>query len=447
MGVEKIISFQNWQNDHPSDRLPADRLDSQFDNHAKAIADLELRISRLLRADGKLNHDLLTIDSFPRDLHEDLIRKIFVEARKERDMAAAMLSEVENRKREIEEKLVEARAFAAQSAREFSHSLALVGKVVSLHADLHARVEPLTAAAEKTLVTAGLASNVVTLTAEASENWAEVSMEWAEHMPDTIPGNILATNAVTGDHWSSRWWANQAANAVGGMLYRYYFGPSSQPPEAQPGGQPIQPGSIYFDVEDNVMYVWNGTSWQPFNTPMPAATNTLVYSSGSNQTVFPLTVNDVYGRNVTLNPAKQQGIVVHVNGVRLVATAGSFATGDYSVNIATSTVTIASSVAAGAVVTVDVLKDPSDLAPAGLITVQKIKKFVFDGTTTTFPLLDALTLAPVVPAGDAAQLKVNLEGVDQEPGSDFVLASAGASVQFVTAPAADAQNFAIYFHG
>jgi len=447
MGVEQIISFANWANDHPSDRLPADRLDSQFANHANAIQVLETRIEKLLRSDGKLNHDLLTLDSFPRDLHEDLIRGILEEARKERAAAEQVLAEVEQRKREIEERLVEARTFAAQSAREFSHSLSLVGQVVSLHSDLHSRVEPLAAAAERTLATAGLASNVVTLTAEASENWADVSMHWAEHMPDTIPGNILATNAVTGDHWSSRWWANQAATAVGGMLYRYYYGPSSQPPESQPNGEPLQPGSIYFDVEDNIMYVWNGSSWQPFSTPMPAATNSLFYSASANQTSFPLTVNDLFGVNVTLNAAKQQGVIAHVNGVRLTPSAGVFVTGDYTVDRATSTVTIATPLPAGAMVAIDVLKDPSDLAPAGLITVQKLKKFVFDGVTTVFPMLDALTFSPVVPAGDASQLKVNLDGVDQEPGSDFVLAAAGASVQFITAPAADAKNFAIYFHG
>jgi hypothetical protein len=49
-------------------------------------------------------------------------------------------------------------------------------------------------------------------------DWAEVSWQWAEHMPDTIPPNILAVMGITGDHWSARWWANRAAqivNAIG----------------------------------------------------------------------------------------------------------------------------------------------------------------------------------------------------------------------------------------
>jgi len=47
-----------------------------------------------------------------------------------------------------------------------------------------------------------------------SADYAQVSIAWAEYMPDTIPPNILAINAITGDHWSSRWWANRAAAIV-----------------------------------------------------------------------------------------------------------------------------------------------------------------------------------------------------------------------------------------
>ena len=33
-------------------------------------------------------------------------------------------------------------------------------------------------------------------------------------MPDTIPHHILAWMGITGDHWSSRWWAHKAAGIV-----------------------------------------------------------------------------------------------------------------------------------------------------------------------------------------------------------------------------------------
>jgi hypothetical protein len=50
-----------------------------------------------------------------------------------------------------------------------------------------------------------------------AQAYADVGMAWAEHMPDIIPPNILAVQGVTGDHWSSRWWANRAAETLSEM--------------------------------------------------------------------------------------------------------------------------------------------------------------------------------------------------------------------------------------
>lgn len=53
-----------------------------------------------------------------------------------------------------------------------------------------------------------------------AQDYAVLSRAWAEYLPDTIPPNILASNDITGDHWSSRWWANHAAQIVQGILGR-----------------------------------------------------------------------------------------------------------------------------------------------------------------------------------------------------------------------------------
>jgi hypothetical protein len=45
--------------------------------------------------------------------------------------------------------------------------------------------------------------------------YAILAQAWAEYMPGTIPPNILAVMDITGDHWSSRWWANQAVMKFG----------------------------------------------------------------------------------------------------------------------------------------------------------------------------------------------------------------------------------------
>jgi hypothetical protein len=39
---------------------------------------------------------------------------------------------------------------------------------------------------------------------------AKTAQAWAEYLPGILPADVLANSAVTGDHWSSRWWANQA---------------------------------------------------------------------------------------------------------------------------------------------------------------------------------------------------------------------------------------------
>jgi hypothetical protein len=217
MAVPKIISFADWANDHPSDRLPADRLDSQFDSHANAINILEARLDRLLRADGKLNHDLLTVESFPKSLHEEMARKILAQAQEERAAAERALATIAVYRHEIGELLHDAKVFAAEQVEEYARSLALIGDVVTVQEQLKAKLEPLAAQAIDTLATADNSQNDAAFAAATAQDWAQVSIEWAEHMPDTIPPNVLATTGLTGNHWSSRWWASQAALTLSGF--------------------------------------------------------------------------------------------------------------------------------------------------------------------------------------------------------------------------------------
>ena len=71
--AEKLFSFSSWASDHPSDPIPGDRLDVQLDNHRLAIEALSEAVQNLLRADGKLNHDLITPESLPRQIAAGLI--------------------------------------------------------------------------------------------------------------------------------------------------------------------------------------------------------------------------------------------------------------------------------------------------------------------------------------------------------------------------------------
>jgi hypothetical protein len=105
-------------------------------------------------------------------------------------------------------------------------------------------------------------------------DWAEVSATWAEHMPDTIPPNILAAMGVTGDHWSSRWWANRAAQIVESIP----GGPGGPAhviiSETRPS--PASPGDLWWDNVSGQLYVFysdlTSDQWVPAtNQPAPAA--------------------------------------------------------------------------------------------------------------------------------------------------------------------------------
>ena len=186
-----------------------------------------------------------------------------------------------------------------------------------------------------------------------SADYAQVSIDWAEHMPDTIPPNTLAINAITGDHWSSRWWANRSANAFG-MLAWWYQGafPSPGPPSTPntSTGQPLPVGAMYYNTTLNAMEVWNGTAWTgAANMPSPATVSSLYYSATAGQTVFPLSVVDLNGRTFAFTQTAPEGLAAHVNGLRLEIIF------DFTVNVTTSTVTFLNPLSAGARVIFDLL--------------------------------------------------------------------------------------------
>jgi len=105
-------------------------------------------------------------------------------------------------------------------------------------------------------------------------DWAEVSATWAEHMPDTIPPNILAVMGITGDHWSSRWWANRAAQIVEGLP----GGPGgpARVVVADHPNSPASPGDLWWDTVSGQLFVYysdpSSSQWVPAtNQPAPAA--------------------------------------------------------------------------------------------------------------------------------------------------------------------------------
>jgi hypothetical protein len=266
-------------------------------------------------------------------------------------------------------------------------------------------------------------------------DYAQVSIEWAEHMPDQVPGNVLATTGISGQHYSSRYWATQAAGVFGGYMAWYYLGPfhTINAPTTAPNG-PLQVGMIYYDIDKQQMMVWNGTAWQGFTHAAPAVTASLYYQMTEGQTVVVLSTNDYFGQSATLLAG--QGLNLYLTGVRLVPLQ------DYTVNVAASTITLTQGAPGGSFLNVDNLVLANQLAP----TATKIKKLkpltpAFDGTTTVFTLACADGTTINVTADE--QLLVSLDGVEQEPTIAFT--AFGAGITFMYAPSPDSYFFGIWF--
>ena len=100
------------------------------------------------------------------------------------------------------------------------------------------------AAADALVVDAGNAARDTAGDVATCQAYADVTYAWAEHMPDPIPPNILAVMGITGDHWSSRWWANYAQQYVeNGLGVPGPVGPQGPVGPAGPQG-PAGTGSI-----------------------------------------------------------------------------------------------------------------------------------------------------------------------------------------------------------
>lgn len=220
-----------------------------------------------------------------------------------------------------------------------------------------------------------------------------------------------------------------------------FLGAHPVPPTTTSANTPIPIGSFYYNTANGQVYVWNGSTWKSMTVPTKAATASLFYQSTAGQTVFPTTVNDGFGHNHTLDPTGVEGVEVHLNGLRLTPSGGAIA-GGYSVNASTSQIVLTTGAALNAVVAIDILENPANFSPAQ-VQIQKLRPLAFDGVTTTFPLLNS-TGAGVI-AGDSVDLQVFLDGVEQQPGVDFILDVTGGEIIFNEAPFSDVISWIIYF--
>lgn len=441
---------------------PAYEIDRQFDNHKRSIDGVIKQLAKVVRADGKLNNDLLTPESFPKETLAKIQSAALSDALRAQEATAAMLRQITARQAAIEASARELRALIHKNAEDNARTQAIGEDVRASQAELASRLTDAIEFVERHSaslygtpfpnfpllgVNAGgpWAGDVEGATATAAD-YAQVSIEWAEHMPDTIPPNILAINEITGEHWSSRWWAMKSANAFG-MMAMLYCGASDVPPIETLTGDPLTPGCLYFDTNTNTMQVWNGGGWQPFTVPQKAFTASLYYLASDGQQSFPLTNADLYNNTFTINNQDPEGIEVYVNGARLTPDNNpGMITGDFFVNIMTSTVTLAQALPAGAMVAVDVLQTASQLAPGAVaihpcVNINTPPGFQ-DGVRVSFVLTVKSDGTNPSLAGPE-ELLVSIDGVIQEAAVQYQ--ASGDTVTFLQAPTSDAYVFISWF--
>lgn len=442
-------------------------IERQFDEHTRAFRTLVSFLRGIIRDDGMLLNGKVGPEQLTPDIGDlitqkatDALDALLISIRAETQLASAGVLEMTSLLERIREREHTISTVASNMQQVLHETRERLEELRSLSVAPAGRASPGVPgtlddpfAPEPTLGILGppytstasgmpASHGVDPLSASAiAADYAQVSMEWAEHMPDTIPPNILAINSITGDHWSSRWWANRAAAIFGGDIVWLYLGayPTTEAPAVTPTGEPLTAGMVYFDTTKNEMMVWNGTFWQSLGDPQPAIVTSFFYKATANQTAFPTTANDILGNSLALKVG--QGVAVYLNGVRLTPDDGTGTKGDYTVSIPSSTVTLGNGAPANSIVAIDALALPSQLAPS-VAKIHKLKPFIpaFDGTTTVFTMqsVDGTT----VNITTSEQLVYSLDGVTQEPYTAFT--ANGATITFAVAPSADAYGFGIW---
>ena len=434
---EKIVAFN-------SGPVAAHDIGRQFDEHRRAASNVIDFLRTVVRDDGRLKNGLIGPEQLDPKLPEILAERataamgdLIASVRLSASQAASSVGQVRVLMHEIG-------ALRDQIAGSAS-AMARAGEEVQLRLQgLDAEVEARVTARIPAGVLGPQKSNFYATdeqsSAPLSSDYAQVSIEWAEHMPDTIPPNVLAINAITGDHWSSRWWANRAASAFG-MLAWWYQGawPQPGPPSTPntPTGQPLPPGSIYWDTDLGAMFVWNGSTWVNMSSPAKGATASLYYLSAANQTVFPLGTADRNGKTFAFNQTNPEGVQAYVNGVRLEPTY------DFTIDTVGSSITFLRGLTLNSIVTFDLLTTATALTPSGTVNTVLLNPITPDGTTTHFTGLTVAMNGHAANVAKNEELLVSVNGVQQSPGAAYN--ATGATITFVQAPESDALIFIIWF--
>jgi hypothetical protein len=206
-------SFTNWQVNNPTAPPPGDRLDAEFDRGNATQSQTLDWVGTSLNTDGTLRTGIVGEPQLVPGLFDFIANDAVEQVQPLVDQAGSYATQA----------LGSANAALTYSSLASGSSTAAGQAATNAQASATTAQGAATSAQGSANAASASASSAITSANHAdgseavAQAYADVGMAWAEHMPDTIPPNILAVQAVTGDHWSSRWWANRAAETLSEM--------------------------------------------------------------------------------------------------------------------------------------------------------------------------------------------------------------------------------------
>ena len=439
------VSFADIARNNPRGPFPGDRLDAQIENLIEAIRSTQQALKDIRADDGKLKAHSVGNTQLAVELKHTRAEIDSVETRV---MAAAQTAVtaanlIHERGRDTHLRALDAEA-AASTAAGFLTAInaanALIESNTHLAINATDTVQTQTSDAENW-------ASYSQAHAEVAETNQEQAAAWAEYLagpvvdPAAAPayaqstpwGHGLYYQPVEGGLaglWSAKWWALYAQQLVGHWNF-YYLG--AWPEAPMPGDtnpntglttpNPLAPGSFYYNTETGQLYIWDGTQWVTPIKMTPAYQANYVYVATAGQTSFSGPDANSNIPTITNNDSD-----VHLNGIRVVG--GS----DYTIDEATSTLTLAVGATANSIIQWDLLVEASQLAPGAISVFKLILSPIPDGTNRVFtmeynnPTQGRLPIAST----QVAEVAISLDGIVQEPAVDFT--ATGSTLTMSSAP-------------
>jgi hypothetical protein len=232
---ERQHSFSSFQESNPGTPTPGNWLDSEFGQTYQGLKAIIAWAGCALNTDGTLRPGTVGKAQLQPGSFDSVARQVVAEVQ---PLVAGAQEAVQTAKLSAV-RATEGAITVSELARgvEYARTVAQLAAEQTCEDAINAAE-----ALERTLATAQTIDNSANDSARASavaQDYAVLSAAWAEHMPDTIPPNILAANDLTGAHWSARWWANHAAELVQNIAE----GPPGPEGPAGPAGPAGPPGA------------------------------------------------------------------------------------------------------------------------------------------------------------------------------------------------------------